>query len=189
MLLFHIFPNTYNTKVYRDTNKNKSFIFKQNSLINVCVKCKYPKLIFIQVNLTFNAYHCVCYCDEIIVNLITTRRIITHYHDCNLVLLFYCLMYFLLFVEVLCLSLFYNALLCVHSSFAIEEKAGCFTIIVLQMFYYYKCYVGLPRVAVDLSAVCDCGIPLSYSLTFPLCCSGLILSFLCKCCLCRYQTK
>ena len=34
----------------------------------------------------------------------------------------YCLMYFPLFVGVLCLSLFYVALLCVHSSFAIISK-------------------------------------------------------------------
>ena len=34
----------------------------------------------------------------------------------------YCLMYFPLFVGVLCLSLFCYALLCVHSSFAIVFK-------------------------------------------------------------------
>ena len=39
-----------------------------------------------------------------------------------LLLLIYCLMYFPLFVGVLCLSLFCNALLCVHSSFAIILK-------------------------------------------------------------------
>ena len=37
-------------------------------------------------------------------------------------LLIYCLMYFLLFVGVLCLYLFCYALLCVHSSFAIMLK-------------------------------------------------------------------
>ena len=39
-----------------------------------------------------------------------------------LLLLLYCLMYFPLFVGVLCLSLFCYALLCVHSSFAIILK-------------------------------------------------------------------
>ena len=39
-----------------------------------------------------------------------------------LVLLIYCLMYFPLFVGVLCLSLFCYELLCVHSSFAIILK-------------------------------------------------------------------
>ena len=46
-------------------------------------------------------------------------------------------------VGVLCLSLFY-ALLCVHSSFVIET-AGCFAIIVLQMYCYYKWSVTLPH--------------------------------------------
>ena len=39
-----------------------------------------------------------------------------------LLLLIYCLMYFLLFVGVLCLYFLCNALLCVHSSFAIILK-------------------------------------------------------------------
>ena len=39
-----------------------------------------------------------------------------------LLLLIYCLMYFLLFMGVLCLSLFCYALLCLHSSFAIILK-------------------------------------------------------------------
>ena len=39
-----------------------------------------------------------------------------------LLLLIYCLMYFPLFVRVLCLYLFCYALLCVHSSFAIILK-------------------------------------------------------------------
>ena len=29
-----------------------------------------------------------------------------------------------------------------------EEKAGCFVIIVLQMYFYYRCAVALPRGAV-----------------------------------------
>ena len=31
-----------------------------------------------------------------------------------------------------------------------EENAGCFAIIVLQMYCYYKCSVALPRGAVGL---------------------------------------
>ena len=71
-------------------------------------------------------------------------------------------MYFSLFVGVLCLYLFCYAFLCVHSSFANilkrKGKAGCFAIIVLHIYYYYKCYVALPHGAVELSSVCDCGI-------------------------------
>ena len=49
-------------------------------------------------------------------------------------------MYFPLFVGVLCLSLFCFALHYVHSSFFCnhleeEEKAGCFTSIVLDMYF------------------------------------------------------
>ena len=39
-----------------------------------------------------------------------------------------------------------------------EEKAGCFAIIVLQMYCYDNCSVALPHGAVGRSAVCDCGI-------------------------------
>ena len=39
-----------------------------------------------------------------------------------------------------------------------DEKAGCFAIIVLQIYCYYKCYVALPHGDVGLSAVCDCDI-------------------------------
>ena len=39
-----------------------------------------------------------------------------------------------------------------------EQKAGCFAVIVLQMFFYYNCSVTLPYGAVGLSAVCDCVI-------------------------------
>ena len=67
-------------------------------------------------------------------------------------------MNFPLFVGVLCLScitlcpfLFYNPL-------EEEEKAGCFAIIVLQMYFYYKCSVALSHSAVGWTAVCDCGI-------------------------------
>ena len=47
-----------------------------------------------------------------------------------------------------------------------EEKADFFiTIIVLQMYCYYKCFVALPHGAMGWSAVCDCGVSWSYSLT------------------------
>ena len=39
-----------------------------------------------------------------------------------------------------------------------EEKADCFSIIVLQMYSYYKCSVALPHGAVGWSAGCGCGI-------------------------------
>ena len=39
-----------------------------------------------------------------------------------------------------------------------EENTGCFAIIVLQMYCYYKCSVVLPHGAVGWPAVCDCGI-------------------------------
>ena len=39
-----------------------------------------------------------------------------------------------------------------------EEKAGCFAIIVLKTYCFYKCSVALPHGAVGWSAVCDCGI-------------------------------
>ena len=52
------------------------------------------------------------------------------------------------------------ALLCVHSS--LKRKTA---IIVLQMYCYFKCSVALPHDAVGWSAMCDCGIFLSYSLS------------------------
>ena len=54
-----------------------------------------------------------------------------------LVLLIYCLMYFPLFVVVLCLSLFCYALLCVHSSFAVilKRKKKLVALILLS----YRC--------------------------------------------------
>ena len=68
---------------------------------------------------------------------------------------------------VLCLSLF--ALLSVLFSFVIilkRKRAGCFAFIVLRMSCYCKCFVALPPDGVGWSAVCDCGISFSYSLTF-----------------------
>ena len=58
-----------------------------------------------------------------------------------------------------------------------EEKAGCVTIIVLQMYCYCKCSVALPRGAVGWSAACDCGISGSYSLTFCIVASTKFTSF------------
>ena len=43
-----------------------------------------------------------------------------------------------------------------------EEKADRFAIIALQMYCSYKYSVDLPHDAVGWSAVCDCGISLSY---------------------------
>ena len=48
----------------------------------------------------------------------------------------------------------------------VEEKAGCFAFVFLQMYYYYKYSVALPRGAVGWSAVCDCAISWLYSLSF-----------------------
>ena len=47
-----------------------------------------------------------------------------------------------------------------------EERAGCFAVIVFRISCYCKCPVSLPLGAVGWSAVCDCGISCSYSLTF-----------------------
>ena len=64
-----------------------------------------------------------------------------------LLLLLYCLMYFLLFEGVLCLSLFCYVLLCVHSSFAIILKRKLKLVALLLLSYrcirYYKCFVAL----------------------------------------------
>ena len=71
-------------------------------------------------------------------------------------------MYFPLFVGVPCLSLFCCALRCVYFSFAIilkkKETAGCFAIIIFQMYCYHKSPVALPHGVVGWSEVCDCGI-------------------------------
>ena len=85
-----------------------------------------------------------------------------------LLLLIYYLMYFPLFVGVLCLSLFCYALLCVLSSFVIifTRKRELVAFIVLRMACYRKCFVSLPHGAVGWSAVCDCGMSLSYSFLF-----------------------
>ena len=58
-----------------------------------------------------------------------------------LLLLIYCLMYFPLFVGVLCLSLFCYALLCVHFSFAIILKTKRKLIALLLL--SYRCIVPI----------------------------------------------
>ena len=58
-----------------------------------------------------------------------------------MLLLIYCLMYFPLFVGVLCLSLFCYVLLCVHSSFAIILKRKR-RLVVLPLLSY-KCIVTI----------------------------------------------
>ena len=58
-----------------------------------------------------------------------------------MLLLIYCLMYFPLFVGVLCLSLFCYALLCVHSNFAIilKRKRKLVALLLLS----YRCIVTI----------------------------------------------
>ena len=79
-------------------------------------------------------------------------------------------MYFSLFVGFLRLSLFWYALLCTLSSFAIslrrKRKSWLLCFFVLRMSCYCKCSVALPHDAVGWSAVGDCGISRSYSHTF-----------------------
>ena len=64
-------------------------------------------------------------------------------------------------------SMFCCTLIYVHSSIAIilmgEERAGCFALFVFLV--SRDCRVALPHDATGLSAVCDCVISSSYSLT------------------------
>ena len=46
----------------------------------------------------------------------------------------------------------------------VEERAGCFALIFFLMSCYGTCYVALLHGAVGWTAVCDCGISLSYSI-------------------------
>ena len=65
--------------------------------------------------------------------------------------------------------LFCYAVLCVLSSFAITSLGKRELVVFLFVFLMScGCYHSLllPRDAVGWSAVCDCGISLSYSLTF-----------------------
>ena len=54
-------------------------------------------------------------------------------------------------------SMFCCALLCVHSSFAVTLM-GKRELIALLFMVFLDCCVALPRGAIGLSAVCDCGI-------------------------------
>ena len=57
-------------------------------------------------------------------------------------------------------SMFYCALLCLRSSFAIIS-IGKRELVALQIFVFlvsHDCCVALPHDATGLSAVCDCGI-------------------------------
>ena len=70
-------------------------------------------------------------------------------------------MYFPLVVVVLCLSLFFmhnflSIAFCNHLEE--EERAGCFAIMVLQMYCNHICYEVPPHGAMGSSAVRDCGI-------------------------------
>ena len=66
----------------------------------------------------------------------------------------------------LCFVMHYFVSILVLNHLEEGEKAGCFAIIVLQVFYYYEGSVALPHGFVGRSAVGDCNISLSYSLTF-----------------------
>ena len=46
-----------------------------------------------------------------------------------------------------------------------EERSGCFTLTIYLLTFSYKCSVSLPYSAVSWSALSDCGIFWSYSLT------------------------
>ena len=59
----------------------------------------------------------------------------------------------------LCFGMHYfMSFLVLQSSRRGRERAGCFTFIVLRMYYFFKYSVALPHCAVGSSAVCDCGI-------------------------------
>ena len=63
-----------------------------------------------------------------------------------------------------------NPVLSVLSSFcnylAEEERAGCFTLIVILVSCGYQCSRSLPHGAMQRSSVCNCGVFGSYSLSF-----------------------
>ena len=69
-----------------------------------------------------------------------------------MLLLIYCLMYFPLFVGVLCLSLFCYSLLCIHSSFAIilKRKRQLFPLLLLS----YRCIVTMNVLRLILTVPC-----------------------------------
>ena len=57
-----------------------------------------------------------------------------------------------------CFVMQYFVYILVSNHLEEERKAGCFAIIVLQMYCYYNYSVTLPHGALGWSAVCDCGI-------------------------------
>ena len=63
-------------------------------------------------------------------------------------------------VEFCICYLFFCALLCVHSSFAIISmgKRGLVALLCLSSLVSRDCCVTLPHSVTGLSAVCDCGI-------------------------------
>ena len=63
-------------------------------------------------------------------------------------------MYFLLFVGVLCLSLFCYALLCVHSSFAIILKWKRKLVALLLLYYRCIVFINVPRLFLTVPWVC-----------------------------------
>ena len=56
-----------------------------------------------------------------------------------------------------CFVMHYFVYILVSNHIEEEGKAGCFAIIVLQMYCYCNCSVALPHGTVGWSAVCDCG--------------------------------
>ena len=72
---------------------------------------------------------------------------------------------------------YFASILVLKSSWSRVRKAYCFAVIVWQMFCYYKCSLALLHGAVGLSAVCDCGISWSYSLTFERNCLSELSTF------------
>ena len=62
-------------------------------------------------------------------------------------------------------SMFCCALLCVHPSFEIISMGKRELVALLVFLVSHDCYMALPHDTMGLSAVCDCGISWSYSLT------------------------
>ena len=132
----------------------------------------------------FYVHFCCCLSWPYLISVLQCKLII-----CNVMLLLNCKSGLLLFLLLLvvtpiagfCIcSMFYCALHCVHSSFAIIS--GCFALFVclvswvrcgtwLYRFLIFAplptvlvshCCVAFPHNAIGLSAVCDCGISWSY---------------------------
>ena len=82
----------------------------------------------------------------------------------HLFLLIYCLMYSPFFVVVLYLSYFgvHYFVFFLVSIILMRKRVP----VALRMFCYCKCSVAFPHGAMGWSAVCDCGVSLSYSLFY-----------------------